>query len=262
MRADPFQLSHEELLVLLGLLDLPAPLSLGPHPAAGYASPGAQALLVGALGSLVARDFVEPARERTLAVAPRIASTLRACALAESCLVIVERRGAVQRTRHLNAADGALVLHSSPLPRVHRFEPLAGVVAAREWLADAIGVTPSAALVELTAPATALQAALDAVDDGAPDDAQALLVGTGADVCAVQAFIAALGAAPGRFALGAVRGLRDEAAEARGCLAISGAHGAWCCLTPPQATALHLHPVCPSGMRHELDATLTWLGWN
>lgn len=261
MQTDSFQLSHEELLVLLGMLGLPAPLALGPQPAAGYAPAGARALLVGALGSLVARGLVETGDSAASAprIEPWLMRALRACALAEGCLIIAERRRTLRRTLHLSVAGDAMVLHSSPLPRVHRFETLATADAAGERLAAALGGVTGHAIAGLGAPAAALCAAMDAAEDDARPEASALLVGAGVPLREAGPFLDALGRAPGRFAIGGVRRLRGAQPEAKGAVAICGSAGTWWGSTTPAAPLLRLVPADRAALRAELDAMFAWV---
>jgi hypothetical protein len=254
MNHEAVQLSHEELLLALSLLGLPAPLALGPAPLAPQPGPALQGALAGALGSLAARDLLLPGADSASlpALAPGLAALLRTAALAERCVVLVERRGATRRTAHISAHEGALVLHTSPRPGVHRLEPLAD---AAEWLVAAIRPRPSAGpLPALRASPEQLAAALDALDTAEPATALARLTAAGVPHGEASAFVDAVGPTPGRFVLGSLAGLRAEAPSARGAFALAGAAGVWWAASGPGADALDLTPVCPARLRREARA--------
>lgn len=254
------QLSHAELLLLLGLLGLPAPLALGPLPAAGHDA-GVREQLAGALVGLVARELVQLDANPSQAPVPvaHLDAILRTIALPSSCLVVAERRGELRRAAHLSAHAGALVLHTSPMPRVHRLEPIADAAAAGAQLAAMLGAPSAPIGLALSLPAEALASSIDAAEAGEDAAAHALLCAAGVPGAEAVAFLAALGNAPARFAIGALRGLRGERPEALGALAIRGAHGAWWSPTGHSGGPLRLAPVAPHELRRELDALLGWM---
>jgi hypothetical protein len=253
MHCEAVQLSHEELLVTLALLELPAPLALGPRPSAAYDPAALGAALAAALGGLAARGLVAgPAGSLPAPVEP-LASLARAAALADRCLVVAERRADGQSAAHLSAHGGSLVLHTSPAPRVHRLAPLADLGAAVGWLADTIGPAPDAPLPAVEAPAEALAGALDALAAGMPEAAVAILVAAGVPETAAGPFLAALGPCHVRLALGAVEGLRAESPSSAGALVVAGAGGAWWADAGPPGAPLCLRPVGPAELRDELQ---------
>lgn len=260
MHSDAIQLSHEELLLVLGLLRLPPPLALGPQPAAGYDSATLNAALAGALSGLAARGLLRLGDDPYAAPAPdeRLAALARVAAGGDRCLILAERRGSARRAAHLVALGGQLVLHSSPQPRVHRLASLSGASAAA-WLVAAMAPPEQVAgppRLELSA--KLLVAAMDAVEAGQGAVARASLLQGGVAPNTAEELLAALGSTPARFALGALRGLRTGTTEARGALVIAGAQGVWWTWTLPDAP-LQLERVDQHGLHAHLNSVLAWL---
>jgi hypothetical protein len=257
MCATAIQLSHEELLLVLGLLELPPPLALGPHPVDGYEALALGAALSAAGTSLVARELACPGATPGLPPipAPALAMFARAVALAEGCLILAERRGPERQVAHLSRYGAELVLHTSPAPRVHRLAQLDDPGAATAWLTARIATTDRAGAPALHAPATALAGALDALEAGLPAAAQAQLVAAG--VADAATFVAAVGPTPRRFALGVLRGLAGPAPEARGALALCGTAGLWWAESGPDW--IGLTPLDLATLQAALTDLVTWM---
>ncbi len=111
----------------------------------------------------------------------------------------------------------------------------------------------------LSLPAEALASSINNAEAGEDAAAHALLCAAGVPSAEAAAFLAALGNAPARFAIGALRGVRGPRPEALGALAISGARGAWWSTTGPNSGPLRLAPVAAHGLRRELDALVEWM---
>lgn len=258
MSTTSLQLSHAELLLTLALLDLPAPPALGPRPVAGCSPDALAVSLAAAAAALDARGLLSASDSpdaRPAPVAP-LAALLRSVALAEGCLVVAGRHGPQQLGAHLSARGDCLVLHTAPLPGLHQLESLSGA-AAHAWLAALVGDAPVAAPPpQLSVPAAALAATLDAID--ADDDvaARGLLAGTGVDPAVAAAFVTAVGPRSTRLALGVARGLRRPVPRTRAALLLRGVAGVWWAPTAPNTTHLALAPLDARGLRHKLGALL------
>lgn len=287
---DTVQLSHDELLLLLSLLRLPAPLALGDEPALGLSAAGLQLAMATAASSLAARDLlIQPASPAAPpAIAPDLADLVRAVAEADRCLALA-RIGASERgAEHITLNAGQAVRHSSPQIRVHRFERLPAEAIAAHVLArltddgrptsDEAAVLPSLvarpssqAPTEaraaagappgggFTAPAEALSAALDALAHGAPATAQALLRDVAVPAEHAAAFIRRVGAGCVRHALAAFRDLRGSP-ESRSALLIAGAGTLWQGAEAPDDPALVLvQPITPAALTAQVTALIGWL---
>lgn len=257
MHTDAVQLSHEELLLVLGLLQLPTPLALGPRPADGYQALGLGAALGAAGASLVARDLATPPARDELPPnpVPALAALARAVALAEGCLFLAERRGAERRTAHLSAYSGTLVLHTCPVPRIHRLARLADRKAATAWLAASITTTEGAAAPTVRAPVATLASALEALEAGQVAAAQAQL--EAAEVAASSEFIAAVGPQPSRFVLAAMRCLQEAVPVGRASIVLCGSQATWWGASDPDL--VELRPLDAAALQSELDELVGWI---
>lgn len=284
---ETIQLSHDELLFLLGHLRLPTPLALGDEPALGLSAAGLQLAMATAAGSLAARDLLfQPAHPAAPPeIAPDLADLVRAVADADRCLVLA-RIGASERgAEHITLNAGQAVLHSSPQIRVHRFERLpaeaiVGCVLARCATDDGLATadrspvacrppSPATAGAQaaarplppggFTAPAAALSAALDALTHGAPSTAQALLRDVAVPAEHAAAFIRLLGAGCTRHALAAIRDLRGSP-ESRSALLITGADTLWQgIVSPADPDLVTVQPITPAALTAQATELIGWL---
>jgi hypothetical protein len=253
-----YQISHEELLLLSGLLHLPPPLALGPEPAAGYSRATLPVALSVAASSLAARGFLslpdQPGAPPT--PAPGIAGALRFLSSAEGCLVLAFSQG----DRHIAGQigirpDGEAVLLSSSQPGVYRLCLAHGHAAVIDHVVTTIPQAPISLVAPLDAPPAALLAALDAAPVG-PEAAMGPLLAAGLSVAEAADFARCLGHAPARHAIVALRGGRRER---RGTLVIVGAEAAWLADDETHVDLVALRPVGPAGLRSHVAGLVAWL---
>lgn len=278
------QLSHDELLLLLSLLRLPAPLALGDQPALGLSAAGLQLAMATAAGSLAARDLlIQPAHPAAPPeIAPDLAELVRTVADADRCLVLARIGAAERGAEHITLNAGQAVWHSSPQIRVHRFERLPAEAITAHVLARLVDADDRRPTTDnrpatagrssvvgrpssptppggFTAPAAALSAALDALTHGAPTTAQALLRDVAVPAEHAAGFIQLVGAGCTRHALAAIRDLRGEPAS-RSALLITGAgtlwHGA---ATPADPDLILVRPITPAELRAQVLELIGWL---
>jgi hypothetical protein len=254
-----YQISHEELLLLSGLLRLAPPLALGPRPTAGYSQAALHVALSAAAGSLVARGFLSPpaGRGEPPVPAPGIAGALRLLAAAEGSLVLAVSQGGQHQAGQVGVRAGgeALLLSHAPsgayrLCAAHGHAAvidhvLATIPLAHAGPADGISLTPAA-----------LFAALDAAPAG-PEAVIASLRTAGQAAASAAAFARRLGHAPARHALVAIRG-GDSMAQ-RGALTVVGAGAAWLADDESCADQLALRPIGPAGLRAHIADLVAWI---
>lgn len=224
------QLSHEELLLLLGLTRLPLPLALGEQPTAGYSDETLGAALTGAVGSLTARGLLAPpvSVAAAPAVLPELQALLAASALADCCAILAVRCGERETATHYTCYQQVLVAHSSPADRVHRLERLPATLALPDLLLAQIGPQPAdAALPAFTLPGAALNLALDAASVGQADPARLVLQQAGVAAPVAASFIAAAGTVVVRYALVSLHGLHSAAAQTGSCMVVRGQSATW-----------------------------------
>ncbi|MBP1465834.1 hypothetical protein EYB53_008970 [Candidatus Chloroploca sp. M-50] len=257
-----FQLSHEELLLLLGLLGLPTPLALGPRPTEGYDQIGLGIALAAATGSLLARELVQLDTEALYPPEPvrPLAELARSVALADSCLVLVERRANERQVAHLTSCEGLVVLHTSPLPRTHRLMLLGSHAEATAWLVATLDAHPEQPRPVVTVGVDVLATTLDAIDRGDVAIAHRSLMTSGLESDLASQFLYAVGPQPARFAFGAMRGMTTGLPpQVCGAVALVGTSGTWWSPSDGSSTTLTLHPVDGTRLRNELAAMTTWL---
>ncbi|RRR69731.1 MAG: hypothetical protein EI684_14810 [Candidatus Viridilinea halotolerans] len=257
MHTDAVQLSHEELLLVLALLKLPTPLALGPRPADGFEALGLGAALAAASSSLVARDLAYPGAslEQPPTPVPALAALASAVALAEGCLFLAERRGAERRTSHLSVQGSNLVLHTAPVPRIHRLARMADATVAITWLTEQISTPEAAHGPSVRAPVATLASALEALEAGHVATAEAQLAAAG--VAESHAFVAAVGPQPTRFVLAAMRRLQAPVPVGRAALALCGPNATWWGASDPDL--VELRPLGAKGLQRELHDLVGWM---
>ncbi|WP_322512026.1 hypothetical protein [Chloroflexus sp.] len=256
-----FQISHAELLLLLGLLELPRPFALGqgtlpPRPAL-------EGALSAAVGSLAARNLLTLPQSSEGQPVPHteLASLLRTAALADSLLIVAS--GPPTRLGHISCAGDRFVFHSSPAPDVHRFEAIAGA----DQLADTmLALLAPASLNEADSPAPllingeALLTAFNALQHNDLKMATWVLEQQGKPTELARAFVAAIGPQPARYALAAIRRIRQPQPEARGALLIAGQNGGWWAApAPDRDDCLALWPVGGNSLRQRVGELGAWI---
>jgi hypothetical protein len=254
-----YQISHEELLLLSGLLRLPTPLALGSHPAAGYCQAGLHIALGAAASGLVARGFLSPPAHIGSPPTPEpgIAGALRSLAEAEGCLVVAGSRGAQHTVSQIGLRPGGeALLLSSPHPGAYRLCAAHGPAAVVDHVVAALPAPPAAPAAALHVPPAALIAALDAAPAG-PAAATMRLQTAGVPADEAAEFVRVLGRAPARHALVALRGPRARP-EQRGVLAIIGVGAAWCA-DDERSASVALRPLGPAGLRPQVADLVAWL---
>lgn len=262
----PLQLSRSELLLLLGLLELPLPLALGDYPADQDVAALGVALAAATAG-LAARELLslpaDPAATPTLA--PAVAALITDLALAEACLIHTCNRGGATNVLHLTRRGTAYIAHHCPQPGVHRLERLPSRAALVERVITELdlasdGSDPTDAS-GCTLHADVWAGALDALCAGDHAGMRARLLAAGAPVAAVNALSVAPTVVPARHALVALRDLAGAAPQADGALVIGGMPVAWLGAAEAQAAAMiTLTPVAPAVVQTRVNALAAWMG--
>jgi hypothetical protein len=212
------QVSHDELLMLLGFLRLPMPLALGTDPMEEYTDETLNAALSSALTSLMARDYLIelPTDTTPPKLLPQLEHLIRLSAQAESCLMVALRTDAHAKTIHYSLRGTQAMVHTSPRERVHRLEPLASPTAIVDHLAAVLEPPPTLPEpLTFTVSAEALGAAVDQANAGQVQEAQATLHAAGAPESVTMAFAHQMRPPITRAALVALRnvGRRQPLAE-------------------------------------------------
>ncbi|MBX0330385.1 ESX secretion-associated protein EspG [Oscillochloris sp. ZM17-4] len=249
-----YQISHEELLLLSGLLQLPTPLALGPQPAAGYSRAAMQIALGAAASALAARGFLSPSSRggEPPTPAPGIAGVIRILAAAERCLVLAGgKAGQHTMSQICLRADGEALLLSSPQPGAYRICAAHGHAAVIDHVVAALPPAHARPAPSLDVPPAALIAALDAAPGGM-GAATTPLHAAGVPADEAERFARSLGPAPSRHALIALR-----RQERRGILAIVGADAIWCA-DDDRPESVPLRPVGPAELRAHIADLVAW----
>jgi hypothetical protein len=260
------QLSRAEMLLLLGLLQLPLPLALGEYPADQDVAALGVALSAAASG-LAARDLLtlsaDPAAPPT--PVPAVAALISDIALAEACLIQTTNVGGAPAVLHITRRGATYVAHSCPQPGVHRLERLADPAELIDQVVTALAlpsdIADHTAGPAITLPAEPLAAALDALSAGDPAGARARLLTAGAPLAVATALIAPPATGPVRHALVALRGLAAETPESDGALVLSGPTMAWLgAATPHDAAQITLKPAAQAAVQARITALVAWIG--
>jgi hypothetical protein len=187
------RISHEELLLLLGVARLPMPLALGNSALDGYTEASLSPALASAGGSLIARGLLIPPGPRGRSqpeIVVEVESLLADIALAESCLMVVAGAGDEARSMVYTARGDAVVRHTRPLERVHHLERLADAAAIVAQLQQLITApAPSGEPLDFAAQADVLMMAVDAVAAGRSQNARSILLMGDVSPATVEAFL-------------------------------------------------------------------------
>lgn len=224
-----FQLSHEELLLLLGLARLPMPLALGEQPITGYNPETLNAALGSAANSLLARGLLIPATppSTTPLLEEGIAALLTNIALAENCLIVGGRQGELGRTVTYTIRDMEIVRHTQPFEGVHRLEHLApGTMIADLLTQEIIPHTPMTQR-NFVVQADVLGLVLEALAVGQLATATSVLLTAGIARPMVNEFVAGLGSQLTRYALLLFRNLRSSAPHITSQVVLQGQTETW-----------------------------------
>jgi hypothetical protein len=256
-----FQISHAELLLLLGLLELPRPFALG--QSALPERPVLEGVLSAAAGSLAARDLLTmPTQpDQQPQPLPELATVLRVSALAEHLLIVAS--GPPTRLCHISRADKHLVMHTSPMPDVHRFALLPGAGQVLETLLTTVmPVTlPEPAIEQpLLVNGEALLTAFNALQRNELNLATSLIEQQGHPSEVARMVVKTVGPQPTRHALVAIRKLRQPDSVARGAMVIAGQHGGWWIAPESDGSdLLALWPIGGRGMRARVSEFGAWI---
>lgn len=223
------QLSHEELLLLLGVLRLPMPLALGERPTAGHDERTLGVALASAMSSLKARALIlDDGPDADPRPAPELCELVATSALAERCLLLAGRRGDQHSATHYSRRQGRTVVHSSPRLGVHRLGWLAGDEPLADRLVAAVAPRRSAAApLDFALDAGAFRLALDALASGQTEAAVAILRGAGAPEGMAEGFAGRAGPDLASFAILSLSGLQAPRPAAESALVVRGAHETW-----------------------------------
>lgn len=259
---ESIQLSQDELLLILALLKLPPPLSLSTREAADYDAEGEPAALAGASGGLITRELLQPgATPADLPTpSPRVAELVSTVALAEATLIVASRRNGRHSLMHITLRPGSPVLHTSPRPRIHCLAALPGPEAVvNHVLSGLTAGNPSEQPLSFQLSGPVLDAALNAVGAGDPGAAVGHLRGDGVAEPIAAAFLRRAGPAPVRYALAALRDLREPQPVARSAVIIQGAAESW--WGSPMGDGsdrLRLRGIDPATTRTNIAALVRW----
>jgi hypothetical protein len=252
------QLSHDELLIVLGVLRLPMPLALGTDPLGEYTEEMLDTVLASALTSLMARDYLLelPTDQAPPKLTSELVDLVTTSALAESCLMVAASRGGEQRTVHYSQRADKAIVHTSPHERVHR---LASLPDREAIVADIIaGIEPHAtcrAPLSFTIDAGVLGEAVELSNAGRVDDARAALLAAEVSVEVADAFGERLGTEIARYALVAVRELRSPHPLADSVVVLRGTTENWYAEDDPEsAGAVRVTAVGAAALRDRLAA--------
>lgn len=280
------QLSHEELLLLLGALRLPLPLALGENPTAGHDERTLAAALAGAMSSLVARELLladDPDADPR--PAPELCALLTASALAEHCLLLTMRQGERRSATHYSLHQGRMVVHTSPRSGVHRLSwadpgaplaaqlmaatappaaapataPQAAAPATASRALEAPTITPRAAAPPLSfaVDATPFAVALDALSGGQAQAALDILKTAGVAADLADSFVVRAGPAPAHFAVVRLSELQGPHPRAESAMVLQGLNETWYVAEPPAMRGRFLvETVNPETLLARLDALL------
>jgi hypothetical protein len=252
------QLSHEELLMLLGMLRLPMPLALGEDPTEGYTEASLNAALVGALGGLMARGYVlqAPVETDEPKLIDGLANLISVSALAEGCLMLTARQGDLNHTTHYVIRDGQFASHSSPIERVHRLEWLGSSDAIIDRLVTTVMPQNTVdAPLSFNVDAEALSMAVEAAAAGQSDAAQANLLRAGVDNASATAFVSRMGPAVVRYALVSFRDLLCPQPIAQSSVIIQGNAETWYAeAIKPDSDQIAVQSIDTEGLRTRLSA--------
>ncbi len=253
------QLSHEEFLLLLGVLRLPMPLALGEDPTVGYDQRSLGIALASAMSSLMARDLIQGDDPTTDPVpVPGVRELLATSALADRCLMVAARQGEQHSATHYSLRDGRTVVHTSPRAGVHRItwveasEPLAAHV-----LTAIVPHVPTATPLRFTLNADAFGLALDAIGAGQLQSALGILKTAGVAADLADSFVSRAGPTPTRYAIVCLRQLQSPQPLAESAIVVQGANETWYATEPANTPGqILIETVAPEALRTHLDVLI------
>lgn len=256
-----FQISHAELLLLLGLLELPRPFALGQGTLP--ARPALEGALSAAAGSLMARNLLTlpPSPDSPPTPHATLADMLRTTALADSLLIVAS--GPPTRLGHISRAGDRFVLHSSPAPDVHRFEAITGadqVTGTMLALLAPMNLREPESQTPLLLNGETLLTAFNALQHNDEQIAIWAIEQQGHPAALARDFVTAIGPQPARYALAAIRHIRQPQPEARGALLIAGRNGGWWAIPASERDDhLALWPVGGDSLRQRVGELGAWI---
>lgn len=251
------QLSHEELLLLIGLLRLPMPLAMGENPTEGYTEQTIGAALTSAMSSMLARGLLQrpPTESETPVLPDEVQELITTSALAERCLMVAARQNQLNTAIHFNLRGSTCVVHSSPLERVHRLEWLSENTTIVEQLMGLIMPHPPVgAPIQLSVKADAFSLAIDAAAVGQSQGAYNLLLAAGAPPETADTLVGRLGKEVARYALVAFRNLQAPQPQAESLVVLQGASETWLAReSTAEGEYIVLQTVTPVDLRTTLE---------
>jgi hypothetical protein len=252
------QLSHDELLLLLGILQLPMPMALGEHPMVGYTPQTLNTAMTSAVGSLTARGLLAP--PNGVSTRPQLESGLQeiviSLAQADSCLGVIAVLNSSGYEKYYTVNGAEVVAHTKPYERVHRLERLASTETIIEQLIAMIEPhQPSSTPVSFLVSVEVLNTALDAAAEGDLHTAHAKLAAAGLPSTVADIFVRQLGGEFARYAVAAFRGLQNAEPIAQTAAVIHGSQETWYVEEPSSHTgSLQVQTISPDVLRVRLAA--------
>ncbi|MGQ9480579.1 hypothetical protein [Chloroflexus sp.] len=256
-----FQISHAELLLLLGLLELPRPFALGPSVLPER--PVLEGVVGAAVGSLAARDLLKLPAQADHLPTPHagLATLLRTAALADSLMIVAS--GPPTRLSHISRAGENFVLHSSPVPDIHRFAALPDVGHVIDTMLAMVmpeNIPEPVSTEPLMLDGEGLLTAFNALQHDDLDTAARVFQRHGHTPVKVRPLIEMIGSQPTRHALAAIRQLRQPHSEARGAIVVAGRYGGWWVApAPDRDDLLALWPIGGPGLRVKISEFGAWI---
>jgi hypothetical protein len=258
-----FQISQAELLLLLGILQLPLPLALGDY-AVEHDVSNLGAALAAAAGSLAARELLHISADGSPPhIDPELATLVTVIAQAEACLIHTATGGDLPRVQYLCRMEALYVAHSCPRPGIHRLSRLVDQAALLDLALTDVTLpeTPLPDELGLTMHAEPLTAAFDALSAGDLSAARARLLAAGAPARSVHALSLASAQPFTRHAFVALQSLDSSAPQADSALLVVRAPHAWLGSTAPHAPdMIALTPVDSSAIQARVAALAAWMG--
>lgn len=247
------QLSHEELLLTLGMLRLPMPLALGEQPIAGYDDKALNAALTSAMSSLMARDLIT--NDEPPQINPDLRDLVTVSALAEGCLMVAASHGKATTVTHFSRQGDKLVVHTSPRERVHRLAALNGSSAITDQvIAWIVPHVPVDSPLSFSIPTSAFGLALDALDSGQLDIARRIMVGAGLAPNLADTFINRAGTKLTRYVFVAFTNLQQPQPSAQTMMVVQGLTETWYVVEDGKPETLRVQTVDPQTLTKHVAA--------
>ncbi len=224
------QLSHDEFLLLLGILRLPVPFAFGEDPTAAYTEEALEVSFVSAMSSLVAREFVRPplADSPEPNVAPGVAELVSDSALADGCLIVAVEYDDLSSVAYYYWRAGMVIAHTSPADRVHRLERLMAGRVVREQLLTLIAPFDTDADPQpFDADHETLESAIRLASSGHTQDARNTLTGIGAPASAAESLAQQLSGPVRRVNLLSATDMQADQPRVDAVTVLQGTGGTW-----------------------------------